>query len=350
MNKNGHQRNIQVKQGEITKIALLISFLINLPRAVYFYRVTHLSLESFKEGWMLDLLTNSLFLFVFSWIALQINANIPYRLRFTNRIYKILFIILSNLVLLIGAITVLKFGHPLVVGDFLTVEERKFIDFKFSSILLIILFIARILRLKIAQRENLLENEYLKQQNLQNELIALKNQINPHFLFNSLNTLASLVREDKEATTFINKLSYMYRYILQSSDRNLVSVREELKFLESYNYLIKTRYRDRFTLLIDIPEALQDTQIPPLALQLLVENAVKHNEISEEFPLTVHIYTKEGFLFVENKLRFRSSLEDSTGNGLVNLSKRYFLLLKQEITVHKEDHFFSVRLPLQVIS
>lgn len=346
MEKQSDRSSIHVGKGEITKIALLISFLVNLPRAVYFFRVAHFSFSSFLEGWMLDIVLNFTSVFAFSWLAIQLNANWSYHYLGKNRRYRIPLLVICNVVLLIGSLILLKYLHPLVVGELLNREEKIFLDFKFSTILLIIIFIARILRLQIVQRKSLLENEQLKQQNLQNELAALRNQINPHFLFNSLNTLNSIVREDKEATTFINKLSYMYRYILQSGDRNLVTLKEELKFLESYGYLIKTRYRDRFTLEIAIAESHLEEQIPPLALQLLVENAVKHNEISEENPLTVRIYQKNGYIFVENALKPRTSLEESTGNGLANLHKRYFLLLGQEITINTDDGLFSVQLPL----
>ena len=194
---------------------------------------------------------------------------------------------------------------------------------------------------------SLIENERLKQQNLQTELAALKNQIDPHFLFNSLNSLTCLLRDNEEATQFVKKLSFMYRYILQSGDRDLVTVKEELKFLESYSYLIKTRYRDRFTVDIEIDEKYLEREIPPLALQLLVENAVKHNEISETNPLTVKIFYKDGFIYVENILRPRSVMAEGTGNGLVNLDKRYYLIAKKNITISKEDNKFRVKLPLK---
>ena len=142
----------------------------------------------------------------------------------------------------------------------------------------------------------------------------------------------------------------MYRYILQSGDRNLVSVQEELKFLESYTYLIETRYRDRFSIDIQIEEDLLEEQIPPLALQLLVENAVKHNEISESNPLKVDIYSKEASIFVENPLRPRTTLAEGTGNGLSNLRKRYSLLRKQELIVKTENNTFKVELPLNKVS
>ena len=186
----------------------------------------------------------------------------------------------------------------------------------------------------------------LKQQSLQNELSALKNQINPHFLFNSLNSLSSLVRENEQATTFVNKLSFMYRYILQSGQVDLTLLKDELKFLESYLYLINTRYREKFEAIIDIEDQYLSEEIPILALQLLVENAVKHNEISTENPLKVKIYSDHKYIIVENKIRVRTSFVDSTGNGLVNLSKRYSLLKKKNIIISNEDQIFKVKLPL----
>jgi LytS/YehU family sensor histidine kinase len=199
----------------------------------------------------------------------------------------------------------------------------------------------------MVQQSSLIENERLKQQNLQTELTALKNQIDPHFLFNSLNSLNCLLRDNDEAAQFVKKLSFMYRYILQSGDRDLVSLKEELKFLESYSYLIKTRYRDRIDIDIKVDSKYHEKEIPPLALQLLVENAVKHNEISETNPLTVNIYTKDGYVFVENILQPRTVMAEGTGNGLMNLDKRYHLIAKQNIVINKDDNKFSVKLPLK---
>ncbi|NNK19379.1 MAG: histidine kinase, partial [Maribacter sp.] len=225
--------------------------------------------------------------------------------------------------------------------------EKGFLVFVLTVLVIILLFVSRILRLQIVQQASLIENERLKQQNLQSELAALKNQIDPHFLFNSLNSLTCLIRDNDKASQFVKKLSFMYRYILQSTDRDLVSLREELKLVESYSYLIKTRYRDRFAIDIEIDEKYHEKEIPPLALQLLVENAVKHNEISETNPLTVKIFYKDGFIFVENKLQPRTAMAEGTGNGLVNLDKRYYLIEKQNITITTSNNKFSVKLPLK---
>jgi len=146
---------------------------------------------------------------------------------------------------------------------------------------------------------------------------------------------------------FVNKLSHMYRYILQSGERDLVCLKDELQFLESYTYLIQMRYHQFcFKIDLDINPAHLHMEIPPMALQLLVENAVKHNEISKGCPLEVKIYSKDEFLVVENKMHPRNSPVDSTGNGLINLDKRYFLLRKKRIHISSDEKTFSVKLPL----
>jgi LytS/YehU family sensor histidine kinase len=238
--------------------------------------------------------------------------------------------------------------HNLIFGNNeLTDEVIRYLQFRYSILLLVLFFIARILRLQRDQHESLIENERLKRRNLQNELAAIKNQVDPHFLFNSLNSLTSLVRGNESATLFVQKLSHMYRYILQSGESDLVPVSDELKFLSSYTYLIQTRYRDRFDIDIRIDPEQQKELLPPLSLQILVENAVKHNEISESHPLKVNIFYRDGSLFVENPIRPRSSLPDTTGYGLHNLQKRFELLKLGQIKISTHNQIFSVELPLR---
>jgi len=239
-----------------------------------------------------------------------------------------------------------RFLYPYIIGVQMTSLEFRFLVFILTVVLIILFFVARILRFQIAQKQSLIENEKLIQQNLQTELTALKNQVNPHFLFNSLNTLTSLVRENKPASDFIKKLSFMYRYILQSGEKDLVTIEEELKFLESYTYLIETRYRDRFTIDLYIEKRFLEKEIPPLALQILVENAVKHNEISETNPLVVSVYSEDNSILVKNEIRLRTTFVDSTGNGLSNLDKRYKLLKNQNIKISKDNNEFCVSLAL----
>jgi len=340
-------RQVKVKRPQLIKISLLFAVLVSLPKTIYIYKMAHEGTMDLSMDWVKDFFIKFVFYFLFSWLILQLNSNWGYLyLRYKKAIRIAALVILNLTILLIGP-PILDFIFTFVVGHPLPEEEKGFLMFVLTVLVIILLFVSRILRLQMVQQVSLIENERLKQQNLQTELAALKNQIDPHFLFNSLNSLSCLIRDNDEATQFVRKLSFMYRYILQSADRDLVSLREELKFLNSYSYLIKTRYRDRFTIDIEIDEKYHEKEIPPLALQLLVENAVKHNEISETNPLTVKIFYKDGFIYVENKLQPRTAMAEGTGNGLVNLDKRYYLIERQNITITKDDNKFSVKLPLK---
>ncbi|MDX1759388.1 MAG: histidine kinase [Arenibacter algicola] len=335
-----------VKQLEIIKIALLIAVLVTLPLTISLFRTTGFNKEIFSSELFVDLDLKFWFFFLFSWATLQFNTNWIYRIPKRKSLVVWVLRLSGNIGILVSTILLLDFIYPYLVDKDVSNREEDFQVFIFIVVLIIIIFISRILRLQIIQRQSILENEHLKQQNLQNELSALKNQINPHFLFNSLNSLNSLIRDNKEATMFVKKLSFMYRYILQSGDRDLVPLKEELKFLDSYTYLIKTRYRNRFQIEIAIDETYLDRKIPPLALQLLAENAVKHNEISETHPLKVNIYSQEDCIYVENKVRTRTTLAEGTGTGLLNLYKRYYMIRKQQIIIDKQSDIFRVKLPL----
>lgn len=335
----------KIKQSQLVKISLLVSVLVSLPKTIFIYRmITHNRID-FSEVTLAPFIVQFLFFFLFSWIILQLSANWSYAY-VTNKTVRIVVNIILAILILIGFMEVLVFTYPFTTTENISKEEYGFLFFNYATILIALFFVARILRLQIIQKENLIENEQLKQQNLQSELTALKNQIDPHFLFNSLNSLTSLLRENQEATDFVTKLSFMYRYILQSGNSDVVSVAEELKFLDSYLYLIKTRYRNRFTIKLNIAPADLDKKVPPLALQVLVENAVKHNEISESNPLLVEVYSENGKVVIKNKIRNRRTLAEGTGNGLTNLNKRYYLVAKQQLTITTENNSFCVLIPL----
>ncbi len=335
-----------VKQSTLLYIALLISFLINLPRVLDLYDIIDNLGKSFDQVSVNDIITRSFFLFIYSWLGLQLNTSWSFTYFNYSKIANTVLTVIANIFLFFILIFSFIFVHEKTTGNLMNSSDKGLTYFVYFIILVIVIFISRLLRFQIIHREDLAEKELLKRQSLQNELSALKNQINPHFLFNSLNSLNSLVRENEEATTFVNKLSYMYRYILQSGQQDLVALSEELKFLNSYIYLIKTRYRDRFSIDIDIDESFLNQDIPTLTLQLLVENAIKHNEISEEKPLQVRIYVKNHELIIENKIQPRSTFVHSTGQGLANIKKRYDLLKEKEIKISNANHMFSVKLPL----
>lgn len=194
----------------------------------------------------------------------------------------------------------------------------------------------------------LLQNEQLVAENIQNQYQALKDQLNPHMLFNSLNTLQSLVRENTErAQDYIRELSSVLRYTLQENDTHTVSLREEMNFVDAYIFLMKMRYEDNLIFKITIDSHLMNYRLPPLSIQLLVENAIKHNEISNRNPLTIFIRTnEENSLCIENILQLRRSSAPGTGVGLTNLSKRYQLIFRKEIQIAETNGTFSVCIPL----
>jgi two-component system LytT family sensor kinase len=335
-----------VKQSSIIKIALLLAILVSVPKTIFIYNMVSHGVEEFSVAWITDFIYRFVFFFLFSWAILQLNANVGYAKYQWSTAVRLNIMVLINIAVLIATLSFFEFLYPHIIQIEMNPKDKGFLAFTYTILLLALFFIGRILRLQIEKQEGRIENEHLKQQSLQNELIALKNQLDPHFLFNSLNSLTSLIRENEQATQFVKKLSYMYRYILQSGDSDLVSVKDELKFLESYTFLIRTRYRDRFAIDISIEPKYLEQQIPPLALQLLVENSVKHNEISETNPLKVNIYSKDGSIYVDNPIRLRKTFEEGTKNGLLNLKKRYILLLRKELTVRTENDIFSVQLPL----
>lgn len=195
-----------------------------------------------------------------------------------------------------------------------------------------------------------LEHQQLHTENAKNQYESLKNQLNPHMLFNSLNTLSTLVDESSvKAKAYINELSHVLRYTLQESENYKVDLEQEISYSNAYIYLQKMRYEDNLNFHIEIDENLKSRLLPPMSLQLLIENAIKHNLISSKKPLTIHIYTKDAnWLTVSNNIqpKFNLSHIDETGIGLVNLNKRYMLLFNRSIEIEKEENFFTVNIPL----
>lgn len=193
-----------------------------------------------------------------------------------------------------------------------------------------------------------LRAERLEKEAVQAQFDALKNQVSPHFLFNSLSILSSLVEVDpKLSIQFINRLSKAYRYILEQRENERVSLRTELDFLAAYTFLLTIRFEGKLYVTIDVPEADRDRfMIAPLTLQLLLENAVKHNQLSEENPLIVTITLLGETLQVSNPIRLRPVAENSTGMGLQNIVNRYALLTTRPVEISEHTGEFVVTIPL----
>ncbi len=194
---------------------------------------------------------------------------------------------------------------------------------------------------------SLVEVEKYKAESAQAQLQSLKDQINPHFLFNNLSVLSSLVYKDQDkAVDFINQLSKVYRYLLDNRTSELVTLETEFQFINSYTYLNQIRYDKNIVFDIQIPADRMNALIPPMSLQLLVENAIKHNEVSSAQPLTISIMVIGEMLVIQNNLQPRSNKEPGSNTGLQNIQTRYKFFTDIPVEIVQSDKTFTVRIPL----
>lgn len=239
-----------------------------------------------------------------------------------------------------GIIYAFHFAFGFDVGD-------KFYGTLYSTILitLVITMFMTGRAFLLNWRESAVEAERLKKENMEAQYNSLRSQVNPHFLFNSLNALTNLVYQDQDkAVKFIKQLSTVYRYVLSTRDKEMVSLAEELEFLHSYLFLQQIRFGEKLKLHVDLNG---DGFVAPLVLQMLVENAIKHNIIADEQPLSIRIYKDETFVIVENNLQKKSiPTDESTGAGLENIKKRYSFLSSESVRVEDNEHSFKVSVPI----
>jgi LytS/YehU family sensor histidine kinase len=194
---------------------------------------------------------------------------------------------------------------------------------------------------------SLVEVEKYKTESVQAQLQNLKDQINPHFLFNNLSVLSSLVYLDQDkAVDFINQLSKVYRYLLDNKSSELVRLSEEMKFIDSYIYLLKIRFDKNIRFDLQVDKDKLNKLIPPMSVQMLVENAIKHNEVSAELPLTISITTMEDILEVSNTFQARTHIEPSSKSGLKNIQDRYRYFTERPVVIQHDEKQFIVQIPL----
>lgn len=196
-------------------------------------------------------------------------------------------------------------------------------------------------------RESSLEAERYRKENVEFRFEMLRNQVNPHFLFNSLNTLGSLVYQDPDtASGFVRELARVYRYVLESGERELTTLEQELSFLDAFLYLIRIRYAEGIQVEVSASAQARQAQLPPLTLQLLVENAIKHNVVSASRPLKIRIEAAEDSLCVTNTLQPKIMPEAGTHTGLSNIRNRYSYLTQRPIQIQNGPDVFAITLPL----
>ena len=200
--------------------------------------------------------------------------------------------------------------------------------------------------LKKTSKKEVVEQKLIaKSANAQFE--SLKNQLDPHFLFNSLNVLSSLIDENpKQAQKFTASMSKIYRYVLEQKDKELVTVQDEIDFAKTYCELLKTRFEDSVDFEFNVNENDLRKFVVPLSLQLLLENCIKHNFATSSKPLIIKVFTENDCLCIENNLQAREQIKESAGIGLANIVQRYSLLTKKNVFIEKSESFFKVKLPV----
>lgn len=253
----------------------------------------------------------------------------------------------------VASIIIIQLIHFLGFRYFLSREYCPD-DFEMKNLLLVsilltflIITIYESFYLFLRYSESALETERYKKESIEAQYQNLTSRLNPHFLFNSLNTLTTIVEEDrKKAVAYIQELSVVYRYVLNSHNKTWIDLPSELKFTNSYITLLKMRFEDNLQISLDVCEQHLAYGILPLTVQLLIENAVKHNEISNSNPLDLKIFCTDEFLIVSNNKQKRIIMPSSTKVGLQNISERYRFLINREVVIEDNETTFTVKIPL----
>jgi two-component system LytT family sensor kinase len=277
---------------------------------------------------------------------------LPFATAFRATTMKRTMIIIGLFIIMTGLMILLLFTIYESIGTLsFTFGEGSFIG-AYSATVILNIFLT-ILHEGVAKftsyKATLIETEQLKKEYMQSQLLGLKSQVNPHFLFNGLNSLSSLISEDPaKAERFLDEMSKVYRYLLRNDDEQLVELETELRFINSYYYLLNVRYGDGIVLTTDIADEQRGLMIPPLTLQVLFENAFNLNSISKEQPLRVSIRSQQdGWLEIKNNIQAKLGGDDQAHmEGLDNIINKFRLLCQQTVTIEDSAMHRVIRLPL----
>ena len=329
-------------------IAVAISMVVNFSHFIFSIQ----GLPIRRPGMEVQIPQIYLWLQVFYWFVLSfILLSISTRLRRgdtrKNFISKILYCAVVTALAYLFAPIFNREGEIIVTAAGRMIFNPMVMLKSFFTLIVALLY-GKIYELIYRQQNMAIENEQLRSENLLTRYNMLVSQINPHFFFNSLNSLSMLVRGNynDKALTYIDRLSDTFRYIIQKGQNDLTTLDGELEFLAGYKYLNEVRYADKLFIDIEVEERYRQWLLPALSLQPLIENAVKHNIITHSKPFHVTVSTRDGELWVSNPLIPKIVPEEGTGIGLENLSSRCVLLTGRDIVVEKSNGTFTVRLPL----
>jgi hypothetical protein len=258
---------------------------------------------------------------------------------------------LSSFIISVIIVVVLRVFEDVVIeGKSLPTffkEERLSNYYVAMVITLVITFSLHLFHFYKKYQENRVKQQKIIAGTASAKFETLKNQIDPHFLFNSLNVLSSLIEENPDsAQRFTTSLSKVYRYVLEQKDKELVSVTEELAFAKTYMNLLKMRFEN--SVFYEVPDTLEnpDALVVPLSLQLLLENTIKHNIVSQQKPLYIRIFEENGYLVVQNDYQKKEVLQDRKGVGLQNIVSRYAIITARKVQVEQTEKHFTVKLPV----
>ncbi|MGY3212001.1 sensor histidine kinase [Mucilaginibacter sp. HD30] len=330
--------------------ALVIALFLTLPRMMMVnYLQVNPHVGAIEVSW-LDWGNKFLYSFLVAWLFLWLNTtdgniNAGFKTIRTSRFSHRLLI---NILVFLSLRWMFRISGIAAESALRPGRGAVFL-FNISLVLEISLciLIAELYRLFRKNQEQRLRNEMLLKANAEATFEVLKNQVNPHFLFNSLNTINAMIDKDAAAAKkFVTNMSQVYRHILNSASRPVITLAEEMEFTNAYIHMLLERHSKSLFIEIELPERYSSLYLPPVALQLLIENAVKHNIVSLSSPLKITIFEKEGRLMVSNRVNERNHKAACTGTGLWNLDQRYRHLCGGTIDISNKDGVFTVALPL----
>jgi sensor histidine kinase YesM len=321
-------------------ISLIGSIFIIYPNiACFSWDLNHIpALE--HTSYILFFCFRYVFISILIWILLRYNLQKTDTLLFKNRLIR------TGIITGIAYLIYVGISFSSYKADCFT----SLLLFQFLVVCILSTFIGHVSQLYSEKRRKDLEIEHLKFENLQSRCDALTNQIHPHFFFNSLNGLTSLIRKKNDETTlaYVNKLSDVFRYILQSEKKGLVALKEELEFVEAFRYMMEVRFANKLKFDIAVDKAMMNLKIPVLSLLPIIDNVVVHNTIDSEHKMKITIRLNDQLeLVVSNPVFPKLSPPDTNGTGLINLENRFSLLLDQHIRVENDGIIFRVCLPLK---
>lgn len=335
MNKERLRRNVR------TYVIILTGTFIGL--------LVRMASGQFSLAFNIILFFVSFFMISFTWEFLnfvnnRLNKVLPFEKNISQRI--LIQLTIGALFALLIRFGIYKFGEP-------ALEFKLDSLFMASTWVLYVLASVGIntiffLKFFIARwKESILKTERLEKEKTQVQFDNLKNQLNPHFLFNALTSLNSLITENQQlASQFLQHMSKVYRYVLQNKEKNLVNLQTELDFIKNYVFLAETRFGGALKIKFEISNQAHEQAIVPVTLQILIENAIKHNIVEHERPLSIDVFTSGDYLVISNNLQKRKTVETSNKLGLENLKSLYKFLTERPVIVEELQDRFNVKIPL----